>query len=92
MELKACRDEINEIDEKILKLFVRRMEVSAQIAAYKKEHGLPVYDALREQEKLDRVKTLLPDQMQRYGINLCESLMDLSKEYQQHFLTEDEGL
>ena len=86
MDLKTYRDEINEIDEKMLKLFAERMEVSARIAAYKKEHNLPVYDAAREQEKLAEVAGLLPEEIGVYGVKLYELLMDLSKQYQQRFL------
>ena len=61
MDLKECRREIDVIDEQILDLFARRMDVSAQVAAYKKEHGLPVLDAAREREKLNEVLSRLVD-------------------------------
>ena len=40
MELKELRCRIDEIDDQLVKLFVQRMEVSAQVAAYKKEHSV----------------------------------------------------
>ena len=42
MDIKELREQINEIDEKLVELFLKRMEVSAGVAAYKKERGLPV--------------------------------------------------
>ena len=48
MDIKELREQINEIDEKLVELFLKRMEVSAGVAAYKKERGLPVFDAARE--------------------------------------------
>ena len=42
MELKDLRCEIDKIDDQLVKLFVQRMEISAQVAAYKKEHQLPI--------------------------------------------------
>ena len=43
MELKDLRTEIDKIDDELVKLFTQRMEVSAQIAGYKKERSLPIF-------------------------------------------------
>ena len=48
MELSEYRVKIDEIDRKLIGLFAERMDVAAGIAAYKKEHGLPVLDPARE--------------------------------------------
>ena len=56
MELKDYRNRLDEIDSQIIALFKERMETVADIAAYKKEHGLPVLAAGREKEILDRVR------------------------------------
>lgn len=55
MELKDIRSTIDQIDDELLKLFVRRMEASREVAAYKKENGLPILDSGREREVLNRV-------------------------------------
>ncbi|MBQ5535801.1 MAG: chorismate mutase, partial [Oscillospiraceae bacterium] len=52
MELKDYRAQIDRIDAELVRLFAERMELAAQIAAYKKAHGLAVLDSAREQEKL----------------------------------------
>ncbi len=52
--LTTLRDEISTLDREILQLLARRMELSSQIAQYKKENGLPIYDPIREQELLKR--------------------------------------
>ena len=54
MDMTDYRERIDEIDRELTALFARRMEVAAQIAAYKRENGLPVLDERRERE-------LLPD-------------------------------
>lgn len=46
--LEALREEINRIDEDIIGLLSRRMEVSKKIAALKKDKGIPVEDRDRE--------------------------------------------
>ena len=43
MELKDYREQIDTIDESLVKLFVQRMELSAKIADYKKENSMPIY-------------------------------------------------
>ena len=52
MELAELRDRINEVDAALLPLFLKRMELSEEIAGVKKEQGLPVYNAKREREIL----------------------------------------
>ena len=47
--LNRLRKEIDEIDTQLLALFERRMDVSKQVGAYKKERNLPVLVLEREQ-------------------------------------------
>ena len=47
-ELEAYRREIDAIDGELTRLFLRRMEVTGRVGAYKQAHGLPVLDAARE--------------------------------------------
>ena len=44
MELSDYRAQLDALDGELLSLFCRRMDIAAQIGAYKKEHGLPVLD------------------------------------------------
>ena len=50
MELSDYRARIDQIDRQLVELFAQRMNTAAGIAAYKKEHGLPVLDPVRERE------------------------------------------
>ena len=52
MDIHELRGEIDKIDDELVKLFVRRMEIAAQVAAYKKENNLPIFVPARESEKL----------------------------------------
>ena len=52
MDLQELRQKIDEIDNNLVDLFQKRMDVSAKIALHKEEHNLPVYDPAREREKL----------------------------------------
>ena len=55
MKLDDYREEIDRIDEQIIELFGRRMEVARRIGEYKKENGLNILDSAREEEKLKKV-------------------------------------
>lgn len=59
-ELKAMRSEIDEIDEKLLDLYARRIDVARRIGEYKKARGMQVFDPEREKlllaEKVERVR------------------------------------
>ena len=57
MELSEIRKRIDEVDSKLVDLFVERMALSAQVADYKKENNLPIYVPSREREKLQEVAT-----------------------------------
>ena len=55
MELNDLRKEIDCIDDELVALFSRRMDVSARIAGVKKEKSLPIFVPAREREKLTEV-------------------------------------
>ena len=52
MDLQELRLQIDKIDGELLRLFEQRMEVCTEIAKYKQQHGIPIYDPNREQQKL----------------------------------------
>ena len=66
MDIKDIRDRIDNVDEQLVKLFVERMQLSAQIADYKKENNLPIYVPSREREKLQNVAKLAGPGMDNY--------------------------
>ena len=67
MDLNDYRRQIDEIDTQLLALFAQRMEVAAGIAAYKKEHDLPVLDSSRERQKLLDIAAKSPDAVKEYA-------------------------
>ena len=82
MELKDLRNEIDEIDNELVKLFTQRMEVSAQIAGYKKERSLPIFVPAREREKLADVAAKAGPDMANYTRVLYSMLFELSRSHQ----------
>lgn len=88
MDLKDLRNEIDQIDDQLVALFVRRMEISAQVAAYKKEHQLPVFVPQRETEKLADIAEKAGPNMADYTCALYRSIFELSRDYQTKLLEE----
>lgn len=86
MDLTQCRAQLDEIDCQLVALFAERMETAAQVAAYKKEHGLPVLDAARERQKLRSVSELAPEAFRDDTETLYRLLFELSRSYQHRLL------
>ena len=82
MDLKDLRNEIDRIDDELVKLFVQRMDVSAQIAGYKKEKSLPIFVPAREREKLADVAEKAGADMSNYTRVLYSMLFELSRSHQ----------
>ena len=47
-DLEQYRQEIDELDEQLVRLFLRRMEVTGKVGEYKLAHGMQVLDRERE--------------------------------------------
>lgn len=83
-DLKEIREKINDVDEKIAKLFEKRMEIAKQIALYKKENALPIEDKVREKELIIKNSSYIEnDQIKEYYINFLQDMMNISKKYQE---------
>ena len=48
-ELESCRQEIDEIDAELVRLFERRMGVCRDVALYKQAHYMDILNAAREE-------------------------------------------
>jgi len=82
VDLQDYRKQIDRIDSELIRLFKERMDVAEQVALYKKEHGLPILDATREQEKLASIDC-------PYTRKLYATLFELSREYQGSILGDE---
>ena len=82
MELNELRNEIDLVDDALVKLFVKRMGLSAQVADYKKEHNMPIYVPAREREILQAVGKKSGHEMENYTRVLYSMLFELSRSYQ----------
>ncbi len=82
MELMELRKQIDKIDDELVQLFTKRMDISAQIADYKKANGLPIYVPARERDILQDVAEKAGPEMANYARVLYSMLFELSRSYQ----------
>lgn len=93
MDLLELRGQIDEIDQQIVALYEKRMEVSKQVAEYKIETGKRVFDKAREEEKIQKVKSLTHNDFNSHGIEeLFEQIMCMSRKLQYQLISEHGGL
>lgn len=86
-ELEKARLIINETDREMAALFEKRMDAARMVAAYKKEHGVPVDDFAREAEILKRnAQYIQCDEYRSHYVNFLQHTIDLSKSLQHRLL------
>ncbi|MGN1005014.1 MAG: bifunctional chorismate mutase/prephenate dehydratase [Aristaeellaceae bacterium] len=82
MELQELRSKIDEIDAQLTKLFEARMDVAAEIGAWKRENHMPVLDTARERDKLNDIAAESREDMQTYTQMLYSMIFELSRSHQ----------
>lgn len=84
-ELKQLRKKIDAVDDKILLLLSKRVQICKAIGSAKKIHGLPVLDKAREQQVYQKVRekanslALNPIQVEavyREIVNMCSAVQE----------------
>ncbi len=86
MELAEIRERIDEVDEELLSLFLRRMALAEEAAAYKRERGLPILNREREREILARARER-SGELERYGRYFFAALFALARARQAELLS-----
>lgn len=83
-ELLLARQEINEVDAEMAKLFVRRMRAVARVAEYKISRGLPILDEARESEVIAKNAACVEDEeLRSFYVRYLSENMRLSRRYQE---------
>ena len=86
MELSEIRKNIDAVDDQLLELFLRRMELSEEVAAYKNENHLPILNKQREREILAKV-TERAGEKERYAYHLFSTLFELARSRQAELIS-----
>ncbi len=78
--LTEYRNEIDEIDRQITQLFERRMNLSKDIAKYKKQNEINTLNIKREEEVIQKNLSYLQNKEYRFVLEgFYRNLMNLSK-------------
>lgn len=89
MELTALRKQIDVIDRQLIDLLEQRMDIASSVAAYKKETGMPILDASREEEKLQSVGAQCRPETADLIVSLFTRIMEVSRTYQAQHMESD---
>ena len=88
MGIEELREEINNIDAEMAKLFVDRMNVVSRVAEYKGARGIDIEDRDREQRVIDSKGILIEDDdLRPYYTQFIKNTMEVSKRWQEHLLS-----
>ena len=82
-KLEEARKIINEVDEKMAELFVKRMRAAEMVYDHKKEFGLPILDEARESAVIEKNSNYIEDEsLKGYYIDYIKNVMAVSRAYQ----------
>ena len=86
-ELEKTRKRIGVLDAEMARIFVERMKLVEDVAAYKKDNGLPVHDPVREAAVLERNLQFVDDPVLReYYTPFIKGMMGYASAYQERLL------
>ena len=89
MDLSEIRAKIDKIDDKILDLFLERMNLATDVAKYKAANNMVVFQSDREKAIIDEVKKNTPEELRKSAAFLFMNIMDISKVSQINEITPD---
>ena len=88
--LEECRQQLDEVDRDIVRLFEQRMMIVRDVASYKIAHDLPVLDQSREAMVLASRMSMLKDGHFAGSVRtLYECIMALSRQEQEQLLLQE---
>ena len=89
-QLEEARKEIDAVDREMANLYTRRLDAVTKVLQYKKEHGLPILDAKREGQVIEKnVGQIENPNYKRPYRDFVKMMMRNSREYQQTLLSND---
>jgi len=92
MNLEQLRDQIDELDAVLVKLFEQRMDFAAHVAEYKRANDLPILDRTREAAKLREIGESARPELQPALYTLYDTIFELSRSHQSGLLNSESAL
>jgi len=88
-DLNNYRNEINEIDAKLVQLLENRFLITKKVGDYKKNNVMPVYQSQREEEVINRIIRMVDSSDSKdYIITIMKSVLAESKNQQKLILND----
>lgn len=86
-DLSEIRVRIDEIDKQLVALFKERMQCASDVAEYKREKKMAVYDKGREDAKLETLSAMAEDSFMKRSLKeIFRQIMSISRKYQYQLL------
>ena len=86
-KLEICRDLIDSIDNSIIELYEKRMDVIKEITKYKIENGIPVLDQAREDSMLKKnIEKIKNGEYKKYYKDVLDGYLKASKKMQEEIM------
>ena len=83
MDLNSIRQEIDQIDDQIVKLLEERMHLVEDVVAYKKASGKPILDSKREEVIFEKVRSRVTNKSyQETIVATFSDILKRSRDYQ----------
>ena len=90
-ELENLREKIDSIDKEMIALFEKRMDIVADIAAYKIKNNLPILNQNREDIVISKVKAIVKNKdYTDSAIDFITDIMEISKKFQQKIISKQQ--
>lgn len=84
--LEQQRQQIDQIDRELVRLFEARMHVVQEVAQIKSKHHLPILDAQREKQVITKVQGYLANSEFEHALaDFYTELMRISRQHQQQW-------
>ena len=84
MDLNSIRQEIDQIDDQIVKLLEERMYLVEQVVTYKKASGKPILDTKREEVIFKKVRSRVSNKnYQETIVATFSDILKRSRDYQE---------
>ena len=82
-KLVMYRKSLDEIDEKIIELYEKRMNIVKLISRYKEEHNFPTHDQNRENSMLEKnLNKIKNEEYKKYYKSVLNGFLEASKAMQ----------
>ena len=83
LDLQEIRNQLDQVDSRLVELFEERMKLCGEVAEYKQKTGKAIFDPEREKQKRFAVRSLAKTPFNEIAVDeMFDQLMTISRRYQ----------